>query len=270
MPRLVWVLLLVVTVSVTGCKQLERLTIIRPSAHSRGYTDVTPPRDVSGKNAGKQKTDPALLLASATGLYQRGQLNEAEGLASRVLKGHPDSGDAETLLGLIADGRGDAARAGKYFQSAAQRAPQNGVYANNYGTWLCENGRAEASLPWFDRAVADANYPTPRAALANGGNCARKAGQNAHAEASWRSVLAMEGGHAGALAGMAGLQFERGQYLEARAFVERWLAVEADNPAALQLAAEIERKMGDNAAASRYLSRLQTISPGSTTAPRTQ
>ena len=66
------------------------------------------------------------------------------------------------------------------------------------------------------------------------------------------------------------MAFAQGEYLEARAFVERWLAVAPDEPAALQLAMQVEEKRGDNVAASRYRSRLQAISPGPTTAPRTQ
>ena len=80
-------------------------------------------------------------------------------------------------------------------------------------------------------------------------------------------MLAAQPTHAAALAGMARMQFERGQHLEARAFAERWLAVAPVDADGLRLAAEIERKLGDNAAAARYLSRLQGIPSASTTSP---
>lgn len=252
-----------------GCSQLERLTIIRPSAHSRGYTQIAPRYDVSGKH-GQDSGDAAMLLASAALFYQRGELGEAESLARKAQKLQPGSGDAGTLLGLVADARGEAAAAGKHFQAAAASAPGNGVYANNYGSWLCANGRAAESLEWFDRALADPAYPTPVRALGNSGECARQAGQPARAEASWRAALALDAVDPQALAGMAALEFAQGKYLEARAFVERWLAVAPDDAAALQLAMQVEEKTGDNVAASRYRSRLQAISPGPTTAPRTQ
>ena len=105
------------------------------------------------------------------------------------------------------------------------------------------------------------------AALSNAGSCARKAGMAPRAEASWRQVLAAQPEHVGALAGMAQLQYDLGHTLEARAFAQRWLAVAPDDPDGLRLAIAIERKHGDNAAASRYLSRLQGISSGSTTSP---
>lgn len=252
-----------------GCSQLERLTIIRPSAQPRGYTQIAPRYDVSGKH-GQDSGDAAMLLAAGTMFFQRGELDEAEQQARRALKVRSGSGDANTLLGLVADARGEAAAAGRYYRAAADAAPANGVYANNYGGWLCANGRAAESLAWFDRALADPAYPTPANALANAGECARKAGDPARAEASWRAALALDAANLPALAGMAALEFSQGQYLEARAFVERWLAVAPDDPAALQLAMQVEEKTGDNVAASRYRSRLQAISPGPTTVPRTQ
>lgn len=171
---------------------------------------------------------------------------------------------------LVADARGDAAAAGKHFQAAAKSAPGSGVYANNYGRWLCANARAADSLEWFDRALTDQAYPTPVRALANAGECAHKAGQPARAEASWRAALAIDAADLQALAGMAALEFGQGKHFEARAFVERWLAVAPDDPAALQLATQVEEKAGDNVAASRYRSRLEAISPGLHTAPRAQ
>lgn len=253
-----------------GCSQLERLTIIRPSAKARGYTQIAPRYDVSGDKGAREAADVPMLLAAATTLYRRGEIADAEELARKALKAQPGSGDANTLLGLIANARGEAAAAGKFYQAAATAAPGNGIYANNYGGWLCANGRAAESLDWFDRALADSAYATPVAALANAGECASKAGQPARAEANWRGALALDATQLQALAGMAALEFGRGSYLEARAFVERWLAVAPEDVAALQLAVQVEQKTGDNLAASRYLSRLQAISPGSTTVPRTQ
>ncbi|WP_240127047.1 type IV pilus biogenesis/stability protein PilW [Thermomonas alba] len=252
-----------------GCQQMERLSFIRPSAQPRGYTQVAPSYDVSGKK-GRAESDPVLLLLSANDQLQRGQYAEAERLARQALKLRPDSGDAQTLLGAIASARGDAAAAGKAYRAAVQIAPGNGVYANNYGNWLCANGQAADALPWFERALADPTYPTPVAALVNAGTCAMRAGQPERAESNWRRALELDPQNLTALAGMAALEQERGNGLDARAFVERWLALSPEDPAGLRLAADIEQKLGDNAAASRYLSRLQAISSTSATPPRTQ
>lgn len=262
--------LLAACLAVSGCSKLERLTIVRPSAARGDYTQVAPTYDVSGKQARARAADPAQLLMSASDLYQRGDFAQAQALAQRALKADPRSGDAHTLLGAIADAGGNADAAGAHYAKAVGIAPKTGIYANNYGSWLCANGRPAESLDWFDTAIADPAYPTRANAFANAGSCAQRAGQPDRAEANWRQALAMDPVSVPALSGMAALQFARGQYLDARAFTERWLARVPDDVDGLSLAARVEQKLGDNAAASRYLSRLQAIPSGSGPAPRAQ
>lgn len=266
--------LLVVAVAVAllaaACSRLERLSIIRPTAARGDYTQVAPTYEVSDKGGKGASMAAGQLVANATQLYHAGRLDQAEQQVRQALKADPKSGDAHTVLAAIATARGDSAMAGQHYQQAVAIAPGTGAYTNNYGTWLCANGRAAESLGWFDQALADPKYPTPVAALVNAGACAHGIGQLDRAEASWRQALALQPDNLPALSGMAVLQFARARYLDARAFAERWLALAPADAEGLQLAARIEEKLGDNVAAQRYLSRLQATSPGATTAPRTQ
>ncbi|MGV8921917.1 MAG: type IV pilus biogenesis/stability protein PilW [Thermomonas sp.] len=255
----------------TACRQFERLSIVRPSADRGEFTKVAPTYDVSGKNAkSARRQPPAQLLAVATTLYANGQLDDARVKAQQVLNADPASGDAHTLLALIASANGQAEDAGRYYQRALEIAPGKGAYANNYGIWLCGNGRVQESLPWFDKALLDPAYPTPATALANAGTCAQLAGQSSLAETKWRQALTIDAEMPSSLSGLANLQLERGQYLDARAFVQRWLAIAPQDAKALQLAVQIEQKQGDNVAAQRYLLRWQAINPGASLVPQTQ
>lgn len=259
-----------VALLVAGCGRLERLSIVKPTAARGEYTQVAPTYEVSDEGHKRAPVGAAQLLAAALQFYRAGQHDEAERQARKALKADAKSGDAHTLLAAIASERGDDAEAGSHYRQAVEVAPGIGAYANNYGTWLCGNGRADESLDWFDRALADPQYPTPAAALANAGTCAYRIGGQDRAESNWRQALALQPENLPALSGLAALQYERGQYLDARAFAQRWLAVVPTDAEGLQLAARIEQKLGDNVAAERYLSRLQAVSPGSTTAPGTQ
>ena len=270
MPRSWLAAMLAAAVLCAGCSKLERLTLVRPSAARGEYTKVSPTYDVSGKASGSRNADATQLLMSASDLYQRGEFAQAQALAERALKAEPRSGDARTVLGAIADARGDMKLAGIHYGKAIEIAPNTGTYANNYGHWLCANGRAAESLAWFDRAIADPAYPTRERALANAGECAWKVGQSAKAEASWRQALALDPVSTPALSGMAALKFAGGEYLDARAFAERWLALQPNDPDGLRLAIQVEQKLGDNAAASRYLSRLQASPSGSVPPQRAQ
>src|SRR3546814_19010004 len=73
-------------------------------------------------------------------------------------------------------------RSGGYYARAAELAPEQGTALNNYGAWLCGNGRAAESLAWFDRALAAPLYRPRPSALANAGSCAPHAGTNATAD----------------------------------------------------------------------------------------
>lgn len=252
-----------------GCSQLERLTIIRPSAHIRSTTQVAPTYDVSGRR-GQKAGDAFQLMAAATDYFQRGEYDQSERYLKQALRIPSAAADANTLLGMIADARGRNAEAGKYYEAATVAAPNGAPYANNYGKWLCANGRPADSLVWFERALGNPTYTTPVASLSNAGECAQLAGQSDRAERYWRAALGMDPKALPALAGMARLEFMRGNYLDARAFSERWLALAPADPAGLRLAADTEQKLGDNAAASRYLSRLQALSPGAPPVPPTQ
>lgn len=268
MLRKTLLMALVAALLATGCRKMERFTFIRPSAERGEFTPVAPTYDVSGKPSQTRVDRARPLVVAATDRLRRGELDEAERLAGQALKADPGSADANTLLASIAEARGDAALAGKYYKAATESAPNAGIYANNYGGWLCANAEPAQSLGWFDRALADPTYPTPVFALTNAGNCARKAGQDLRAENSWRRALELQPENLAALSGMASLQLQRGRHLEARAFAQRWLSVAPDDRDGLRIAADIETRLGDNAAASRYLSRLQAIPPGQ--APRTQ
>lgn len=270
MRREVSLLLVAICLLAGACSKLERLSIVKPSAQRGDYTQVAPTYDVSDKGRTNTSMAAGEQLASANELFRAGKMAQAEQQARRAIKSNPRLGDAHVLLAMVAASRGDAAATGRHYEQALSIAPGNGFYANNYGVWLCGNGRAAESLAWFDRALADPAYPTRSAAFANAGSCAREAGQLARAEANWRQALAMDPVNVLALSGLAELQFRSGRHLEARAFVERWLAVVPTDGAGLRTAAQIEQKLGDNVAAQRYLLRLQGIPTVTTTAPRPQ
>ena len=132
---------------------------------------------------------------------------------------------------------------------------------NNYGTWLCANGFQAESLVWFDRAMQAPGYGTPEVAQANAGNCALGTGQLERAERDLRQALSRDPSNATALGAMAELEFRRQQYLPARAFVERRLASGPASLAVLKLASQIEERLGDKAAASRYVQRIRAEFP---------
>ena len=229
----------------------------------KGSEQIAPEYRYSDNDAVKKRVQVRDALGLATQRLVSGDLAEAEKQANRALRLDPGSVDAHTVLGVIASRRGDAARAGSHYRRAAELGPERGEALNNYGAWLCGNGRAAESLTYFDAAMRDPRYGDPAGALANAGTCALDAGQPGRAEADLRAALRLDAESPIALDAMARLLVERAQFFEARAFSQRRLAAAPATAAALRLAARIEQGLGDSNAAERYLQRLRTDFPSS-------
>lgn len=232
-----------------GC---SRLTFVRPD-FDRGHEDQIADRPVyrdTPAERAQQSVDDQLTLAADR--YRTGELAAAERHAKAALALDGHSVAAISLLALIADARGDAATAQANYQRALALAPDSGDALNNYGVWLCHNGRIPESLPLFRRALADRNYASPALAGGNLGACLLDAGQPAEAEPVLRQALQLDPQNAVALASMARVQYRLGHYMDARAFIERRLGAAPPTADDLKLAADIERQLGDAAAAQRY------------------
>ena len=247
-----------------GC---SRLTFVKPDPDRDSYTQVAPDYDVR-----EDPREAGRLLAreragAAAEALRGGDLAQAAKLASQALASDASLADAHTVLAMVAARKGDSKGAGDHYAAAVKLAPTHGIALNNYGVWLCGAGHPAESLPLFDRALADPAYPTPAAALGNAGTCALRAGQPARAERDLRQALDVDPAEPTALAGMARLEYGAGDYLQARAFSERRLAAAAATPEVLQLASQIEQKLGDAAAAARYVQRMRDEFPRLQQAP---
>ena len=263
-PRNVIACLVVAAIAVTaGC---SRLTFVKPKFKNE-YHRTAPDYTVRDDPKDAQRIAAIDQLTLAQESLQAGRLDEAQSRAEAARKADPGSADAYTLLAMIQDQRGNVAQAGTYYAKAAALAPTQGAALNNYGAWLCGNGRPAESLALFDRALADQAYQTPVMALANAGSCALDAGQNVRASRDLTQALQLDPNNPVALAAMALGQFRAGHYLEARAFSERRLAVAPASVKVLQLASQIEQKLGDTAAAARYVQRIGAEFPQQRTGP---
>lgn len=247
-----------------GC---SRLTFIKPSAERGSYTQVAPDYDIREDKQERGRTLALEQVAAAGDSLRDGHLDQAGLQARAALKNDPKSAGAYTVLALVAERQGQAAEAGKHYAKAAELAPTRGTTLNNYGAWLCGNGRAADSLKLFERALADPSYSTPAAAMSNAGTCALQAGKPAMAERAWRGALEFDPDNTVALAGLAQSSYASGDYLQARGFSQRRLAVAPATAEVLQLASQIEQKLGDLKASARYVERLGAEFPQSQ-APR--
>lgn len=200
-------------------------------------------------------------LAETERYLSGGDFAAVKRMTAAILKRQPASAQAHTYMAVALDQTGDSAGAGTHYLRAAEASPSNGAVLGNYGIWLCEQGRAAEALGWFDRALAIPAYAASPVILANSGMCAGKVGQQQRAERDLRRAIELDPENPVALGALAEREFAAGNAFGARAFSERRLAAAPADPKALLLASQIEQKLGDSAAAARYVSKLKTEFP---------
>lgn len=200
-------------------------------------------------------------IALAQEYIKMGKYEIALERLNRAVKTEPSSPDAYTVLGLLYERINRPELAEANYAKAVKLAPDKGDMLNNYGAWLCRSGHAADADVQFRKALADPFYQTPTMAMGNAMLCAVNAGNTALAEAYGRQILAVDPRNVVTLQTMADLAFRRGDFLQARAFVERFVATGQYSAPLLELGARTEEKLGDAAAARAYRDRIAAGAP---------
>ncbi|MBS1188243.1 MAG: hypothetical protein H6R10_35 [Rhodocyclaceae bacterium] len=151
------------------------------------------------------------------------------------------------------------------FQRALRLAPEDPEINNNYGWFLCQNGKERQSIAYFLNAIKNPLYATPDRAYANAGRCALKAGDMEGAETYLQQAIRLSGdGAIPARIELASLNYRRGTLEEAHRLINQVLqAMEPASPDALWLALRIERKLGNRQAESGFAAQLRSRYPAS-------
>ena len=170
---------------------------------------------------------------------------------------------AHTVLATLYEKLGETELAGDEYRLAVRYEPKGGDVNNNYGAFLCSIGQWNEAEPYFLTAVDDPFYKTPELAYANAGSCALVNGDLDKAETFLRESLKYDDKLGTALLAMAEVSYRQESYLQARAFLQRYEAVDVMNEESLSLGYRIETQLGDEAAAQRYRLELLEQYPGS-------
>lgn len=190
-------------------------------------------------------------LASA--YYTKGQLDTALDEVKRALTSSPNYGPAYNLRGLIYASLGDDGLAEDSFRRALQINARDADAHHNYGWYLCQRQRFPDAVAQFNEALAQPQYRDVARTLAARGVCQARAGQWTEAESSLMRSYELDPANAGTALNLSEVLLRRGELTRARFYIGRVNAVpESTNAQTLWLAARIEHKLG-NAAAAREL-----------------
>ncbi len=192
----------------------------------------------------------------------RGQYEIAMEKLKKAVESDNDFAPAHTMLAVLYETLGEDENAGKHFEAAVRADPNSGGANNNYGAFLCRSGKPERADRYFLAALDDPFYQTPAVAMANAGACAIQRGDLDKAETYLRQSLAYDPNFPDALFSLALLNYEQGDLLRARAFLQRFDGAAEMTAESLLLGYRIETGLDNPEDAMRYRSELIQQFPG--------
>lgn len=202
-------------------------------------------------------------LELAIDYYQQHQLPIALDELKKALQADPDLSDAYGVRALIYMDMGESQLADENFGRAIKLAPNNPDLTNNYGWFLCQNGRAAESIGYFEATLKSRSYQYPSKALNNAGLCSLKLKNQVAAERYFKQAFQFEPGNASAAFNLAKIHYDRHEYERAQFYTGRLLKSDEFSAEILWLAVKSEHKLGDRLAETSLGTQLRRRFPAS-------
>ena len=181
----------------------------------------------------------------------------------KAIDGDPDRTAAHSALGLVYERLGAIDEAEDQYRRAVRLAGDNPDTLNALAVFLCvRKNEPDDALRYFDQALKYPLYRNRVMLFTNAGVCARKVDLE-KSEAYFRQGLALDPTSSEVVLQLSDVSFQRGNYLQSRGFLERYIMTIGVNPTILWLGVQIETALGDAKAAEIYAQRLKAEFPTS-------
>ena len=187
----------------------------------------------------------AIRLQLAINYYQDGKFSVALDELKEALRLDPNFADAHNVLALVYMELHENGLAEQSFQRALQLEQSNSDLNNNYGWYLCQNGREKEALTYFENAIKNPLYRQPARPLQNAGVCSLKIGNQAAAEEYFRRSFELDPTGTVSAYNLADIYYARKDLPRARFYVSQVNNGPAPTPGSLWLGIRIERRLGN-------------------------
>lgn len=193
----------------------------------------------------EQRRRARIRLELAGGYYEQGNYNVALEEVKQSLAIDPEYAAAYGMLGLVYMDLKDRARAEENFQKALRLSPEESDINNNFGWFLCQSGRQQQSIEYFNRALKNPLYATPAKPLHNAGICAMRMGDEKLAEQYFQRAFQVDPNNPVAMFNLGEIHLKRGDVEKARFYANRLNTAYEPSAQTLWLALRAERKAGN-------------------------
>ncbi len=193
---------------------------------------------------------------------RRGDYDEAIFKLKKSIQDEPNNPTAHRALGLAYEELGDSQGAEKEYRIAVRQGPDDADALNQLASFLCMRGDKSEAQKLFDRAVNIPLYKDRAMLYVNAGTCIKNY-DLAQAENYLRNALALRPDYPVALFQLGEVAYASENYLQARAFLERYVAVSSSTADSLWLAYRVEVAMNDPVSAKTFADQLLKKFPAS-------
>jgi type IV pilus assembly protein PilF len=200
----------------------------------------------------------------AAAYYERGSIAIALEEIRIAIAADPTYALAYNVLALLHADLRENDQAQLNFERALRLNPADADINHNYGWFLCQIGREDQALKYFEAAVRNPLYPTPQKSYVLAATCALRKNLEKEALDYYERALKLDPNYLAALMGLAQLKFRTGSLVESRSLLSRYNKQIEPTAESLWLALRVERRLGNKAAESALAAQLRRQYPGST------
>jgi len=180
---------------------------------------------------------------------RKGDYEHAQQKLKKSIREKPNNPTAHRALGLVYEGIGELDGAEQEYRVAVKQDSDDPDALDQLAVFLCLHGDANEALELFDRAVEVPMNARRYVIYTNAGTCAKREQDLELSENYLRQALAANGNYPAALLQISDVSFQRENYLQSRAFIERYLARVPASPSILWLQYQVEDALGATVAA---------------------
>jgi type IV pilus assembly protein PilF len=202
-------------------------------------------------------------LNVAVEFLRRGNYEGALERLKHAQEADPKNSFIYSMFGMVYQRIGDIEQAEKNFRRSLELEGDRPENLNNYGQFLCQQGRADEAEKLFLKAAQDRLYQTPEVALTNAGLCAQRGGDIAKATGYFNAALTANPAAVAALLALSEVELGNDRIPEAHKLLERYLKVASHTPRSLWLGIRIAGKLGDKDTEASYSMLLRNKYPDS-------
>lgn len=212
---------------------------------------------------GKNEKASAVNVQLGIGYLQQNKLELANEKLAKALRQDPKSAAAHNAFAILQDRLLQTDKAEYHYERATSLDPNDSQAANNYGAFLCRNGRELESEEYFLRAVDNPLYKTPEFAYTNAAICLLKANQRDKSGDYLSKALATKSDFGPALLTMGNLLFDEGDHANAKVYLDRYHLVAKASARSLWLTIRNTLELDSNGDVAELAQRLETDYPDS-------